>query len=285
MSLNAGKDNKPFFSIVIPTYNSAGTIAACVESIVQQSFQDIEVLIMDGLSTDSTIEILEDFKRQLPSLKIKQEKDKGIYDAMNKGLDCAQGEYLYFIGSDDTLYDKDVLGNIFKLLSPSQPKILYGNVRMQGSNQWVEDGLIHAGEFDLKRLLSHNISHQAIFYHRSVFDKLGRYNTTYPIFADYDMNLRCFANYSFVYTDTIIANFKVGGASTGLADTAFDKDKLKNIINYFHTQLFSRAFVDCRLFVQRAAFSAGTGISLLTRLYCMLAYAKLKTQALLAWSR
>ncbi len=282
MSPNAGTDNKPFFSIIIPTYNSAGTIAACIESIVQQSFQNIEVLIMDGLSTDSTIEILDEFAQRLPGLKIYQEKDEGIYDAMNKGIDSANGQYLYFIGSDDTLYDKHVLDNIYKLLTATQPKVLYGNVRMQGSNQWVEDGLIHAGEFDLKRLLSHNISHQAIFYHRSVFDKLGKYNTKYPVFADYDLNLRCFANYPFAYTDTIIANFKVGGASTALADPAFENNKLKNIISYFHKQLFSRAFVDCRLFVQRAAFSVGTGIKWPTRLYCMLAYAKLKTQALLA---
>jgi len=279
---NPDTSDKPFFSIIIPTYNSASTIAACVESIVQQSFRNIEVLIMDGLSTDGTLEILEDFKPRLPGLKIRQEKDKGIYDAMNKGIDIANGEYFYFIGSDDTLYDRDVLGDIHKALIASAPKILYGNVRMQGSNQWVKDGLIHAGEFNLKRLLSHNISHQAIFYQRSVFDKLGKYNTKYPVFADYDMNLRCFANYSFVYTDTIIANFKVGGASTGLVDAAFEKDKLKNIISYFHKQLFSRTFVDCRLFVQRAAFSAGTGISLLTRLYCIMAYAKLKTEALLA---
>ena len=282
MNPNPDTSDKPFFSIIIPTYNSANTIAACVESIVQQSFRNIEVLIMDGLSTDGTLQIVNAFKPKLPGLKIRQEKDKGIYDAMNKGIDIANGEYFYFIGSDDTLYDRDVLGDIHKALIASAPRVLYGNVRMQGSNQWVKDGLIHAGEFNLKRLLSHNISHQAIFYHRNVFSELGGYDIKYPVFADYDMNMRCFARYPFVYVDKIIANFKVGGASTGLTDEAFNRDKLKNIIRYFYKQLFSKAFVDCRLFVQRAAFSAGNGISLPTRLYCLAAYLKLKTQALFA---
>ena len=282
MSAKTGTNNNPFFSIIIPTYNSAGTIVACIESIVQQSFRNVEVLVMDSLSTDNTIEMLNAFKQKFPALKIYQEKDFGIYDAMNKGIDRAYGEYIYFIGSDDTLYDHHVLDNIHKTLTTSNANLLYGNVHMQGSNQWVEDGLIHAGEFNLKRLLSHNISHQAIFYHHSIFGKLGKYNIKYPVFADYDLNLRCFANYQFVYTNTIIANFKIGGASTSSIDKAFENDKLKNIIRYFRKKLFNRDFVDCRLFVQKAAFSSGTGISWPTRLYCMLAYINLKTQSLFA---
>lgn len=263
------------FSIIVPTLNSGSSISFAIESILNQTFQAFEIIIVDGLSVDDTLNIAMRFGDE--RIKVVSQKDKGIYDAMNKGIEIANGEYLYFMGSDDTFYGSNVLNNIKERLATANPRVLYGNVRMRGSNQWVPDGLIHAGEFNLKRLLSHNISHQAIFYHRSVFNELGKFNIKYPIFADYDMNLRCFASYPFVYIDEIVANFKVGGASSGSTDEAFEHDKLKNIIRYFSEKIFTREFVDCRLFVQRAAFSNKSGIGLSTRLFCMLAYFKLKT--------
>lgn len=268
------------FSIIIPTFNSGAVISTAVQSVLDQTYSNFEILVIDGQSEDDTLNIMAQFRDR--RIRTISEKDKGIYDAMNKGIEIAKGEYLYFMGSDDTLYNDKVLEDIYHALtSAGRPKVLYGNVHIHGSNKWVEDGTIHAGEFDLRRLLSHNISHQAIFYHRSVFKEQGKYNTRYTIFADHDMNLRCFANYPFVYTDIIVANFNVGGASSEIIDTMFEQDKLKNTIKYFHNKLFTTAFVGCRLFVKQAAFSGGRGISWRTRLYCMLAYAKLKTQAIL----
>jgi glycosyltransferase involved in cell wall biosynthesis len=268
-------------SIVIPTLNSQASIAICIESIINQDFDRCEVLIIDGGSSDSTITIAESFSLKASRLRIISEKDKGIYDAMNKGITLARGEYLYFLGSDDTLYTGTVLNDIAEQIIQTGAKVLYGNVLMHGSNSYVRDGHIHDGEFNLKRLLSHNICHQSIFYHNEVFKKVGVYSLKYPVFADYDLNLRSFANYKFVYSETIVANFNVGGTSTQITDEAFEKDKLKNIIKYFFGKLFTTAFVDCRLFIKQAAFSGRTGIEFGTRLYCMLAYMKLKTQSLL----
>ena len=95
----------PFISIIIPTFNAESTILKALESILQQTFKDFEILIIDGLSKDKTIEIVENLKDS--RIKIHSDKDIGIYDAMNKGIHYAQGKWLYFIGSDDYLYNNE----------------------------------------------------------------------------------------------------------------------------------------------------------------------------------
>ena len=270
----------PYFSIIIPTYNSAVTIQRCLSSITHQTFKAFEILIIDGGSTDTTFQLIDQVKNSNP-IKWFSESDEGIYDAMNKGVKKAKGEYLYFLGSDDTFYTNNVLALIADTLAKTDAKILYGNVLINGSNKWVKDGTVHAGEFDLKRILSNNICHQSIFYHNTLFKKLGGYNIKYNVFADYDFNLRCFAKYTFYYIDAIIANFSVGGASSQLTDEEFDHDKSRNIIKYFFRKLFTSSFIDTRLYIQQAALSKSSNLNYATRLYCLLAYSKLKAQSLL----
>jgi glycosyltransferase involved in cell wall biosynthesis len=270
------------FSIIIPTYNSTPTLTRCLDSIINQKNKNFEVWFIDGVSTDGTLDIIKKYQSVYPYINYISESDKGIYDAMNKGIALARGEYLYFLGSDDTLYNENIFAVVSTEIKKSQAKILYGNVLMIGNNEsgkYTE--LLHAGKFDLKRLFSHNICHQSIFYHHSVFKESGNFNTKYAIYADYDLNLRCIANYEFLYLDKIIANFNLGGASTQITDQEFEKDKDANIIKYFLNKLHTKPFVDLRLFVQRAAFSKKVKVSFLIRLYCLLVYAKLKTQSLI----
>ena len=267
-----------FFSIVIPTYNSGASIEACLASIAGQTYKNLEVIVIDNNSNDQTHEVVKAAQETL-SIKWYSEPDKGIYDAMNKGIEQASGNYIYFLGSDDSLYAPSVLQLVHDAVSTSAADIIYGNVMMRGNNQWVANGTVHAGEFDLKRLISHNICHQSIFYNQSVFKKIGNYNLKYPVFADHDLNLRCAANYKLHYLDHIIANFNVGGASTQLTDAAFEKDRNANIISYFFSKLHTRAFVDLRLYVRQAAFSRNTNLQWLTRAYCAAIYFKLKMQS------
>ena len=228
----------PFFSIIIPTYNSGQTLQECLEGILCQSFIEFEILIMDGLSTDNTLEIagsLHDGR-----IKIFSEKDAGIYDAMNKGVDRAKGEWLYFLGSDDRIYDKDVFDQIHQSIQNTKHKIIYGNVEITGNSGWAENGEIYDGQYDLTKLLSKNICHQAIFYHQSVFKKLGRYNITYKICADYDFNLKCYANYRFLYVDWVIAKFRGGNTSFSAFDFEYDYYKWRNITRYYKWQLYKK---------------------------------------------
>ena len=193
------------FSIIIPTYNSSGTLVKCLDSILMQSYMNYEVIIIDALSTDETSQIINSYVKKFSSLQLVLEKDEGIYDAMNKGIKISQGNWLYFLGSDDVLFNEDVFENISKfILANKEADLIYGDVIMNSSNKR------YAGEFDILRLhLDCNICHQAIFYKKEIFEKLGNFNVKYKIWADWDFNIRCFRHPGFkcLYIDKVIANY------------------------------------------------------------------------------
>ncbi|MFV0311345.1 MAG: glycosyltransferase family 2 protein [Dysgonomonas sp.] len=228
------------FSIIIPTFNSSLTIRACIKSVLDQTFSDFEILIMDGVSNDETLDIIESYNDK--RIHIYSEKDSGIYDAMNKGVDKAKGEWLYFIGSDDKLYNNTVLETVFLNIRKTKKKIIYGSVEIVGDSGWAKDGEIYDGYFNLNKLLRKNICHQAIFYKKSIFKKMGYFNTSYVICADYDFNLKCYSNYGFLYLDIIIAKFRGGNTSFIYKDLKFEEDKWANIAKYNKWYLYNRVF-------------------------------------------
>ncbi len=230
----------PFFSIIIPTFNSAKTLKQTLDSVVSQSFLDYEILIMDAISKDSTLEIVAAYKNS--RIKIISEKDQGVYDAMNKGIDKATGKWLFFLGSDDALYNETILSKIHDQLQDKNINVLYGSVIMVGDTPWAKDKTIYDGEFNLSKILKQNIAHQAIFYHQAVFKKLGHYNIKYDVNADWDFNLNAYANFKFKYIDMVIAKFSGGGISTINTDKQFYTDKVSNIVSYFTYKLYKKEF-------------------------------------------
>ncbi|MDR2146036.1 MAG: glycosyltransferase, partial [Tannerella sp.] len=230
----------PIFSIIIPTFNAGQTFQKCLESVVNQSFTNFEVLIMDGLSTDNTAEIATGFKDS--RIRIFSEKDDGIYDAMNKGIDSTKGEWLYFLGSDDTISDHDVLQKVYEAIKETGCKIIYGNIKADGDNDWVKNGEIYDGPFNFKKLASKNICHQAIFYHKTVFKSVGNFNTTYKTCSDYDFNLKCYAKYKFRFINIIVANYFAGGTSSKSEDVKMQNDKWKNIVKYYKWYWYKKEF-------------------------------------------
>lgn len=244
---------KPFFSIIIPTYNSALTIANCLNSIFTQSFVNFEILVIDGQSTDNTLENIFPFNDN--RLKILSESDEGIYDAMNKGINLAKGKWLLFLGSDDVLFNQNVLNDVFNLMIDNEFKFVYGNVLLLGDTGWGIAGQCYDGEFDIEKLLKSNIAHQSIFYHNEVFKKHGNFDTKFKICADYDFNLRMAANYELKFIDKIISKFSAGGASTNAVDVEFGKLYINNIFKYFGLKLLDRRFSSLR----NALFSTGKG--------------------------
>src|SRR5258706_1902384 len=149
----------PFFSIIIPVFNASQTIQNCLASMENQTFTDYEIIIVDGLSSDDTLLKISQSSQHLSNLKVLSEKDEGIYDAMNKGIAASQGRYLYFLGSDDTLYSPTVLETIYSSIQKeNNPDLIYGNVLLGDTD------FVHNGEYDLTRLFYLNICHQSIFY-------------------------------------------------------------------------------------------------------------------------
>ena len=213
-------------SIIIPTFNSASVLSKALDSIVCQTFTDWEVLIMDGVSTDDTIKIAQSYNDS--RIRIFSEPDKGIYDAMNKGIKKAKGEWLYFLGSDDWLLNATVLNQIFSN-DIEKYDVIYGDVESTHLDQ------LHHREWDMIKIKhKYNICHQAILYRKTLFKKIGNYNTKYPLLADFDYNLRWFFNSKIKhqYYPIDIAFFSDGGCGTRETDDTFFKDFELLIVRY-----------------------------------------------------
>jgi glycosyltransferase involved in cell wall biosynthesis len=195
-------------------------------SLINQRFKNFEYIIIDGGSTDGTLDIIKKYEDRF-SFWI-SEPDKGIYDAMNKGVKYSKGEYVYFLGADDILIDEFVLEKVSELLK-NKNKLYYGNVIFKKKN------MIYDGKFNSFKIVTRNISHQSVFYPKTVFDEY-KYNTIYKIFADYDLNLKLFNHkiFQFEYIPLTIAIFNDEGASgTNTLDLQFESDRLSIIKNNF----------------------------------------------------
>jgi GT2 family glycosyltransferase/glycosyltransferase involved in cell wall biosynthesis len=212
--------------------NSGSTIYDCLNSICRQKYPSIEILIIDGCSTDSTIEIAKSMLTGFDNV-ILSEIDNGIYDAINKGIEFSTGEYIIVLGSDDILYNDNVLNNIFGL-NFEYADFIYGNVINKST------GAIYDGKFDILKLLDKNICHQAIFYHKTVFEKLGNYNAEYRVCADFLFNIKCFNSgyISIRYIDEIVSVYCDTGFSTKIVDELFNLHFESNIRKFGSEKLY-----------------------------------------------
>lgn len=214
----------PLFSIIIPTFNARDELQRSLDSMGAQSDADFEIWVVDGASTDGTRELLQSNGERVRWLS---EADGGVYDAMNKGIAHARGEWIYFLGAGDVLRP-DVLRAIAPRaralldLPGDVAALIYGDVWLCDENRRF------GGPFSPARLRSWNPSHQAIFYRRAVFEKLGLYDLNYPTASDYAFNLACWGDNEIIkhYEPLVIADYQGGGLSVTRPDAAFERDKL-----------------------------------------------------------
>ncbi|HEY4286455.1 MAG TPA: glycosyltransferase family 2 protein [Puia sp.] len=228
---------KPLVSVITVVFNGAATLEATIRSVADQTFRDLEYIIVDGGSKDATIDII---KRHPDTItRWISERDKGVYDAMNKGIRLAEGEWLYFLGSDDSFQDALVLAGFFAapgaigLGDGSGAPDIFTDPGVAGFDLLYGDVLSpsykgrYDGEFTYEKLLSRNLSHQAAFYKKSLFTRLGDYDQHYRMHADWDFNLRCFSDAAVRtrYTGVLVATFGAEGISAG-HDLAFLRERL-----------------------------------------------------------
>jgi glycosyltransferase involved in cell wall biosynthesis len=203
------------FSIITVCYNSVDTIDKTIMSVLAQSFQDFEYIIIDGASTDGTLEIIKKYAEQFPDkISYISEKDSGIYDAMNKGISRAKGELIGLLNSND-YYEENALEIVSKEYSGEKYQILYGiqrNIDETGEGKSIR--FIHH-----EKLCDDMITHPTCFVTKCVYSDYGVYDLTYKSASDYDFMLRIKSlhpDVKFYPIYKVLTNFTLGGISSSV---------------------------------------------------------------------
>lgn len=198
-------NSAPIFSIVMVVFNRVSSVEKSILSVINQNFADFEFVVIDGGSTDGTLEILKKYGDKITRLI--SEKDNGIYDAMNKGVNASKGKLMYFLGSDDVLYDNSVLTDVAKFYTEKKPKIICGDVTYVGKDMKIRrrGGYMGMGNIRFGKMASH----QAIFMDRELMQREGLFDDKrYTIVADYDLLCRLYLKkIKFAYFKRYIAVF------------------------------------------------------------------------------
>ncbi len=203
----------PKFSIITVTLNVEDTIEETILSVLDQSYKNIEYLIIDGRSKDKTLKIISKYREKVAYFV--SEQDSGLYNAMNKGAKASTGDYLYFLNSGDSLGNKDILKEVSERLDDN-PDLLYGKVKVMGRNN--EGGHIKGKKvYKMSSRLGGKVGQQAMFVKRKVFNELGGLNEKYKIAADFDLLCKILDNdFSVERIDKVICNYDNNGISSDL---------------------------------------------------------------------
>lgn len=195
-------------TIVIATYNAENYIEKALNSVLDQKYLNWECLIIDGASKDKTLSIIEEYEKRDIRIRHISEKDNGIYDAFNKGWKNAQGEWIYYLGSDDTLTYEGIYEQM-KVADEASNKIGVingGVIRVNTDNQ--QRKCLSKGYFG---------GHQGMIMRRTALEELGGFNLKYKILGDYDLFFRMKkSKYEVINTENILACFNAGGTSENI---------------------------------------------------------------------
>lgn len=196
-------------SIVTPCLNSEKTIRKTIESVLHQTYENIEYWIIDGGSTDKTLAIVREYERDA-RLHLISEPDAGIYDAMNKGIRHAAGQIVGIINSDDW-YEPDAAAYMAQHYDPERMTFQYGMINEFAGDRCYMTWISYHNNVDNKTL-----PHPACFVDKRIYDKYGGYDTGYRICADRELMMRCVRKEDVVFVphQKVIANFLDGGMST-----------------------------------------------------------------------
>ncbi len=214
-------------SIITASFNSQKTLEHTIQSVLSQTYTNIEYIIIDGQSTDGTLNIIKKYKAKINSLI--SETDLGMYDALNKGIKLASGELIGFLHSDDFYSNNQVIENVINVFRTQNTDSVYGDLEYVSTvntekiiRNWK------AGQFSMKELKKGWMPpHPTFFVKKRVYDKLGGFNLKHKIAADYDLMLRFLGKYkiSTAYIPEVLVKMRWGGASNRSLANIIQKSK------------------------------------------------------------
>ncbi len=234
------KTNNPLISIITVVFNGERYLEQTIQSVINQTYKNIEYIIIDGGSTDKTVEIIKKHEANIDYWI--SETDDGIYDAMNKGINKAKGEYIGLLNSDD-FYEQNAVEIIVNQIN-TQPEIdvFFGNAYI--INEDIQKKKLQTGMKGENIQKGFSIFHPTVFVKRETYTKYGLFDTSYKIAADYEFLLRIHKrDCKFQYVDNIITNFREGGMSYYNKGTAQEQFRLQKK----HTTAWNAHFVRAKL--------------------------------------
>ena len=202
-------------TLITTTYNSSATITSCIHSVSIQNYTNIEYLVIDGKSKDNTLEIINSTHNRIS--KIISEPDKGLYDALNKGIKLATGDYIGILHSDDIFKNKDTLGKVAAYLKEHKPDCLFADVEICDQESLSKVKRRYSAKNFSPQLFKFGMMppHPSVYIKREIFQKFGYYLTDYKIAADYEFLVRLLwkNKISYKYFPQTIVKMRDGGIS------------------------------------------------------------------------
>ncbi|MEL5892855.1 glycosyltransferase family 2 protein [Bacteroides sp. GD17] len=206
-------------TIITVTFDSDKTLSDTIQSVLAQTYQDIEYIIIDGLSKDKTMDIVKKYKPTFNGrLKWISERDQGLYDAMNKGIHMATGDIVGIINSDDFYHRADIVTKVVESFQDKTIQVVYGDVRFVNPDNLNKTVRYYSSKNFSPRYFRYGFmpAHPTFFTYRKYFEEFGYYKTDYRIAADYELLIR------FLYTHQLKAKYlpldfmkmRTGGTST-----------------------------------------------------------------------
>lgn len=203
-------------SIITSCYNREFTIRGCIESVLTQDYKDIEYIVIDGASSDRSMDVINEYKDKI-SVVI-SEKDSGMYEAINKGLRIASGDIVGLLHSDDFFYDTHVVSRIVDCFKENRADVVYGDgIFVKSNNTSIPVRKWISGKYNrMKVVLGWLPLHPTVYVKRNLLDKYGLYDESFKIAADSDFLVRYFykAKLKIHYVNSYFVRMRMGGLST-----------------------------------------------------------------------
>ncbi|SDO97526.1 glycosyltransferase family 2 protein [Selenomonas ruminantium] len=225
--MEVSNEYKYKITIITATYNSAITLEQTVASVAQQDYPNIEYIIVDGKSIDGTLDIIRKYEDKI-NLKWISEPDKGIYDAFNKGVDMATGDYIYFLGSDDALCNAHIISDIVAHIEADTDVLSAAIIVVDEKSKKCYPTYNHHA-LNKEKYIGGPIPHQGMFVRTSVVKKY-KFDSSYTIAADYKFFLQCYYNdvVKFKFIDEPVAFFANNGTSSNLEECFKENNRIYN---------------------------------------------------------
>jgi glycosyltransferase involved in cell wall biosynthesis len=223
-------------SIITINYNNAIGLKKTITSVLNQTWKDFEYIIIDGDSTDNSLGVIRSFQNQ--NLNYVSEPDSGIYNAMNKGIEMAKGDYLLFLNSGDYLYNKDVLLKVSDYFT-SNKSFMSGHLNyIKESKDVIRE---HPEKISFSYLINNSLSHPSTFIKRELFETYGLYNEENKIVSDWEFFLKAIAlnGESFVKMPFIITVFDNSGLSSNSDNMNLVKSERKKVLQHYLSTVYN----------------------------------------------